>query len=90
MTKEQIDAILLARKWTFAKTMPQNPHEWSARKEWEDDTQFQECVKFIRANGYKLRFGWKDYVCYNIGEHRYWTMGNPIEETTIINRAVNK
>jgi hypothetical protein len=88
MTENQFSDFVGAHRWTFAKTMPQNPHEWLARKA-VPDADFVAAVLFIRANGYTKMFGRKGYVCFNLGPHRYWTMGNPMSDTTIINRAVN-
>ena len=73
-------------KWHFAKTMPENPHEYCLRRE-ADETEFEECVKLIRKEGYQELYEGKNYICYNMGDYKYWTMGYPIEETTLINRA---
>jgi hypothetical protein len=41
----------------------------------------------IRKNGYVEEFtGWK-YTYFDIGGYQYWTMGAPLEETILINRA---
>jgi len=87
--KEQIEAMLLGNKWTFAKTMPTNPHEYTLRKNWENDLDFIKAVQFIRDNGYSLSWWGRLYTCYDLDGKRYWTMGDPMETTRLINRADN-
>lgn len=43
-------------------------------------------VQFIRAHGYQNLFERRWYTQLDIGEHTYWTMGAPVEETILINR----
>jgi hypothetical protein len=73
-------------KWTFAKTMPEWPHEYIVREN-ADENLFVQLVNHIRANGYEGNFYRKIITYYDDGEMVYWTMGAPIEETTIINRC---
>ena len=71
-------------QWTFAKTMPEWPHEYIVRQR-EDENLFVQMVRHIRANGYKGKFYRKRITYYEDRGLVYWTMGAPIEETTIIN-----
>jgi len=81
-------------RWQFAKTMPQWPHEYTVR-EWapELEAEFEAFVALIREAGvikpwprtsqkprYRLSY-------LTIGDWEYWSMGEPIARTTIINRA---
>ena len=52
-------------------------------------TQFEQAVAFIRANGESRIFKptGRSSVYFDIDGRQYWTMGAPIEETIIINRA---
>ena len=80
------------RQWNFAKTMPQWPHEYTVRKfqdPKDEQTQFEQAVAFIRANGESRIFKptGRSSVYFDIDGRQYWTMGAPIEETIIINRA---
>ena len=84
---ENIVSTILEQDWTFAKTMPQMPHEYSLRKKWKDEQDFIKAVLFIREHGYEKRFGSKTYRYYDIEGMCYWTMGNPIDKTILINRA---
>ena len=82
-------------RWQFAKTMPRWPHEYTVR-EWRPDLEreFLEFVVLIHRDGvvkpwprdaatprYRLTYleldGWE-----------YWSMGAPVPETTVINRAL--
>ena len=73
-------------KWTFAKTMPEWPHEYIVRENVDDDS-FVQLVLFIRANGYTGKFYKKDITYFDDDGLVYWTMGSPINETIIINRC---
>lgn len=73
-------------QWTFAKTMPDWHHEYIVRER-VDEELFVQLVRHIRANGYKGKFYQESITYYDDGGLIYWTMGAPLEETTIINRC---
>jgi len=73
-------------QWTFAKTMPEWPHEYIVRDR-VDEGLFARLVCHIRENGYEGRFYQKSTVFYDEGGMVYWTMGASLEETIIINRC---
>ena len=73
-------------QWTFAKTMPEWPHEYIVRER-VDENLFVQLVRHIRACGYEGNFYRKSITYYDDGGLVYWTMGAPLEETTIINRC---
>jgi hypothetical protein len=72
--------------WTYAKTMPTWPHEYIVRDR-VDETLFVELVSHIRTHGYEGRFYKRPITYYDEAGLTYWTMGSPIDETTIINRC---
>ena len=95
LTTDDARAYIAEVRWQFAKTMPQWPHEYTVR-EWRPDLEreFFEFVVLIRRDGivkpwprdaatprYRLTYleldGWE-----------YWSMGAPVPETTVINRAL--
>jgi hypothetical protein len=90
-TAAQFGAFVAAHRWTFAKTMPHNPHEWLARTA-VPEADFEAAVKFINSHGYIRRFGGADYFCVDVGPHRYWgwKVGYPVERVAVLNRAVNQ
>ena len=73
-------------QWTFAKTMPEWPHEYIVRERVDDDL-FEKMVHHIRQHGFDGRFYNRVLTYYAEDGLLYWTMGAPIEETTIINRC---
>jgi len=73
-------------KWTFAKTMPEWPHEYIVRGR-VDDKLFEQVVHHIRTNGSEKPFYQTTYTYFEEDGMLYWTMGEPIEETDIINRC---
>lgn len=73
-------------RWTFAKTMPDWPHEYLVRDR-VDRKLFERTVKHIRSNGYVGRFYQKEIWYYEEAGLLYWTIGTPLEETIIINRC---
>ena len=78
---------ITSRDWVFAKTYADTaPHEYTVRKGEDDD--FFKAVVMIRENGYR-EYYWKSLMTYMDFEGRkYWTMGAPVGETVIINRAL--
>ena len=85
---------LQAVRWIFAKTMPENPHEYTLRKEWRTDSDFEWAVTFIRTYGYRSKYGGSWYTQMDCDGHFYWTMGCPINKrdgtpyTILINRKI--
>ena len=75
-----------AQTWTFAKTMPEWPHEYIVRDR-VDEKLFVRLVEHIRAHGYEGRFYQRAIIYYEEAGLVYWTMGAPLDETIIINRC---
>jgi hypothetical protein len=72
--------------WTFAKTMPEWPHEYLVRDR-VDEELFVRLVEHIRAYGYEGRFYQRAITYYEEAGMVYWTMGALLDETIIINRC---
>ncbi len=51
LTAKDFHDFVKGRTWTYAKTMPQWPHDYTLRKTWETDEQFDDVVMFIREHG---------------------------------------
>ena len=73
--------------WTFAKTYAKTwSHEYIVRHQ-VDENLFVQLVEHIRAEGYAGKFYSKDITYFDEANKVYWTMGAPVEETTVINRC---
>ena len=87
MTDDEISTFIANHEWTFAKTMPQIPHWYTLRRKAQSSEQFSEFVQEIRFRGIVRQFGSKSFTYLDIDGWTYWTMGAPVDETILINRA---
>lgn len=72
--------------WTYAKTMPDWPHEYIVRER-VDERLFVRLVEHIRACGYVGRFYHRQITYLDDDGLTYWTMGAPLNDTVIVNRC---
>ncbi|OVE73946.1 hypothetical protein BVX94_02375 [bacterium B17] len=83
----ELQRFVSEQEWTFAKTYAETwPHEYLV-KERVDETLFVAMVQHIRDHGYQGSFYSKPITYFDEDGFVYWTMGAPVEETTIINRC---
>ena len=87
MTLQEMQAFIEGHTWTFAKSMPKVPHFYVVREKCRTDDEFVEAVKYIRKYGVPRPFFRKTYIYFDLDGWSYWTMGNSLEITKIINRA---
>jgi hypothetical protein len=66
--------------------MPDWPHEYIVRSK-VDESLFIIIAEHIRKFGYQGWFYQKQLTYFDEDGFMYWTMGNPIDETIVINRA---
>lgn len=83
---DNLREFINSTQWTFAKTMPDWPHEYIVRER-VDENLFVKLVCHIRAYGYEGKFYQKDITYFDDRGMIYWTMGDPLEQTIIINRC---
>ena len=85
MRLEGFGAFVSQAEWTFARTMPHIPHEYTLRKNSPRDA-FDAAVVLIREQG-EVR-PWRKYIhtYFDYDGWTYWTMGAPLHETILINR----
>ena len=70
--------------WTFAKTMPDIPHEYTVRDTLSvDNKKVFDALNdgYIRKYGSTAPFGTRNYTYLTLGNHKYWIIEN------ILNRA---
>ena len=90
MTESELIKALsgdLPTGWTFAKTMAEHPHEWQFKGKWNNKKLFEDIVIAIREYGVAEKFYNATYIYFYCNGYKHWTMGAPISETIIINRA---
>ena len=73
--------------WQFARTMPYNPHEYTLPRN-TLSASFEAAVRYIREYGFIEYYRGYPYKVLYFGDHKYWTMGNPVPETDLINRKL--
>ena len=87
ITEKEFDAFVEKGYWHYAKTYEKiSVHWYVVRQEFADDRFFDDVVLFIRENAIPVNFRGKEFQCYFHNGYKYWTMGNPISQTRIINR----
>jgi hypothetical protein len=86
MELEDVKAFIAANQWKFASTMAFLPHWYVVRGNC-GDAEFVAFAQYIREHGEERRFGKRMFTYLDLDGFSYWTMGNPLPETTIINRA---
>ena len=80
---------MIARcEWKFAKTMPFAPHEYIVKERCPlSAEEFEYFVNMQREHGIRERWGKYNNPYLYVDDYKYWTMGAPLEDTTVINRA---
>ena len=53
-----ITQILESKSYQFAKTMPESPHFYTLKREWDNPKEFEKAVSYIRENGQGNLAGW--------------------------------
>lgn len=91
MTQEEIRDFIGRYPWTYAKTYAKTaPHEYYVKEKLDDAGQkdFVRFITFVREAGFSCKFGGYEHIYYEFEGRYYWTMGDPIEETIILNRCL--
>nr|DAW48877.1 MAG TPA: NNMT/PNMT/TEMT family [Caudoviricetes sp.] len=84
---DKLRAFIKRCKWNWATTMIDVPHEYIVRnKSAITDDEFQYFVEAQREYGVHERWGKYNLQYMYIDGYKYWTMGWPPIETTIMNR----
>jgi hypothetical protein len=83
---DQIKDFIQSVTWTYARTMPEWPHEYIVRYK-VDKELFLEMVRHIREFGYQGPFYEKTLTYFEEAGKVYWTMGEPLDKTIVINRC---
>ena len=83
---EWFRSFIRKRRWQEGKADPS--HEYTIREWIPDNVQdFQRAVAIIRKLGEPAKFFSEIFVYLHVDRKKYWTMGSPITDTTVLNRA---
>jgi hypothetical protein len=91
--RERILAVISRLAWRFARTMPNQPHEYVVRS-LENEADFTALFHAIREAGVRQKYVptdgrrpyWNRYLWPGDG-HKYWAMTTSARQSRIINRA---
>jgi hypothetical protein len=92
---ERAEAFIGESGWRLAKTMLDIPHQYTVRDlgspdavktTARDHSSFEWFVRYVRDAGVRKRWGPHHNTYLIVDEWEYWTMGYPVEDTTVINR----
>ena len=86
--RERFALLMRTCAWTFAKTMPENPHHYTRLRTWDDPASFLWCARVIWTHGVEEMFGGKPYTLLHVGGFKYWSMDPTPETTELINRKI--
>jgi len=90
LNDDQLREFVNSFNWTYAKTYAKVcPHEYIVKDKISKDNHelFEKVVRYIRENGFTAKYKGRSGQYYILDDHYYWTMGAPVEETIILNRA---
>lgn len=86
--RDKLREMVARCEWTFAKTMPWCPHEYIVRGKCPlSEEEFIYFIDMQRNYGKVERWGKYITPYLYIDDYKYWTMGAPVEETIVMNRA---
>lgn len=91
MDHNRIDEYISKVYWKEAKTYAKTaPHEYTIR-DWRKDLEdtFVEFALYIREVGVQEKFYSRTHTYFYHGDYKYWTMGDPIDVTVVLNRCVH-
>ena len=84
MTRESAIDTLNRQHWKEAKS---KDHSYTIRDNWRSAALFEEVVQYIRDHGEERYFYGKKYTYLDAGQWEFWSMGAPIKDTILINKA---
>jgi len=89
ITAAEVAAFIAESAWTFAKTMPETPHEYTLLKNARSEETFRRVVRYIFLAGYDDLFFTTTYRYLDVDGWQYWVCQSEETQTgaTLINRA---
>lgn len=82
-------ALMAACRWTYAKTVPEHPHEYCLRAwlEPKEQIEFDWLAGLIAQHGYPGRFWSATWTYLDVDEHKIWQSRELFGDGPIVNRA---
>lgn len=80
----EVEEWIVGRHWQQARSRS-NPHSYTLRH-WGHEKTFELIVLHIREFGYEAVFAGSIYTQFDCGDHFFWTMGNSLPTTVVLNR----
>jgi hypothetical protein len=87
ITRKRLRKLLESAEYQFAKTMPKTPHWYTLKQTWKKEEEFLQAVLGVRHYGKAEDWYSRTFTYFYAGEYKYWTMGNDVSETILINKA---
>lgn len=90
MNNVEMRLFINCSRWIFAKTYADVcPHEYVVKANLDGFSRiaFEAVVQFIRDEGFEALYEARMGKYYILDDYYYWSMGAPIEKTTVLNRA---
>ncbi len=86
---EELRAFIAESTWTFAKTMPETPHEYTLLKNARSEATYRRVVHYLLLAGYDDYFFTTLFRYLDVDGWQYWiceSLENELK-STLINRA---
>ena len=88
MSNDEFITAVQVLAWTYAKTMPQCPHEYIVRGKTVDEDIYIMMFNTITMHGESGEWSGITYRYLHPGDgYYYWKMTDDLRESVIINRA---
>lgn len=89
MNLNKFKEFLERQSWIYSKRYANTaPHFYIRKNELSDNDKliFEDFAKYIRSNGYVKKFWKRNFTYFELDGYTYWTYGDPIPITIILNR----
>ena len=75
MDTHEFEEFIRKQKFRKAVTAKRNPHEYTIRKDVVGtDKEYIDACRFIRMNGFTIRFWRQEDIVYCLDKRFYWTI----------------
>ena len=87
MTEQEMLNLVAKVKWRYSVRYKSSPHEYHLLSDCPElEDQFRDFARQIKKQGVIETYLSKNYICFYLGEYKYWLMSDP-EKLILINRT---